>query len=169
MGLRCSGKTTVGPLLAQRLGCGFVDLDERTAAKVGCATAGDVLRSLGEAAFRAAEAVALREVLALAQPMVIALGGGTPTAPGAAAMIMDAQARRAAVVVYLRAVPEVLVERMRTGGHSSRPSLTGAGAVEEVGVLFQRRDPMYARLADRVVDAVLPAELIVEQLASRAG
>lgn len=167
MGLRCSGKTTVGPLLAQRLGCLFVDLDERTAAKAGKSTAGEALGSLGEPGFRAAELRALREVLETGTPMVVALGGGTPTAPGAAAMIMDAQARRAAVVVYLRAAPEVLMERMRAGGHASRPSLTGAGAVEEVAVLFQKRDPLYTRLADRVVDAALPAMAVVELVASR--
>lgn len=166
IGLRCSGKTTVGPLLAQRLGRLFVDLDDRTAAAAGCGRAGEALRSLGEPGFRAAEVRALREVLEAGVPMVVALGGGTPTAPGAAAMLMDAQARRAAVVVYLRASPEVLTERMRAGGHASRPSLTGAGAVDEVAVLFQRRDPLYMRLADRVVDATLPTAQIVEQVAS---
>lgn len=165
IGLRCSGKTTVGPLLAQRLGCLFVDLDDRTALAAGCATAGEALRSLGEPGFRAAEVGALRVVLEAPVPAVVALGGGTPAAPGAAAAIMDAQARRAAVVVYLRASPEVLMERMRAGGHASRPSLTGAGAVEEVPELFQKRDPLYTRLADRVVDATLPTAAIVEQVA----
>ena len=43
IGLRCSGKTTVGPLLAQRLGRLFVDLDDRPAAAAGCGRAGEAL------------------------------------------------------------------------------------------------------------------------------
>lgn len=169
IGLRCSGKSTAGKLLARRLGWPFIDLDEKTAARMRCANAAEALRTEGEAAFRVAEMQALREVLAVREPTVIALGGGTPTAPGAPALLLDAQAGRVAVVAYLRATPELLAERLRADGEQSRPSLTGAPAADEVATLFLRRDPLYSRLADKIIDASGTPEEVVAQLASPGG
>ncbi|MBY0262467.1 MAG: hypothetical protein K2Q20_08995, partial [Phycisphaerales bacterium] len=82
IGLRGSGKSTLARLLAKRLGLIPVDLDDRTPGFAGQPTVAAVFANLGEPAFREAEARALRQ--ALAEPgIVLALGGGTPTAPGA--------------------------------------------------------------------------------------
>ena len=164
IGLRCSGKTTVGRLLAQRLGHGFIDLDDRTAEVLNSPSPADALSSHGEPAFREAESTALRDALATPSPTVIALGGGTPTAPGATAMILDAQGARRAVVVYLRAPADILTQRFRNTNAESRPALTPAGTLDEVPTLFAQRDPLYRRLADRIMDATQPTESIVEQL-----
>lgn len=165
IGLRCSGKSTVGRLLAERLQRPFIDLDDRTAAILNFTTAGDALRTHGEPAFRAAESQALRAVLTDPTPAIIALGGGTPTAPGAAALLLEAQGAGRAMIVYLRATPELLAQRLRNSSAATRPSLTGAGAVAEVGLLFQQRDPLYTRLANRVADGSLAATQIVTTLA----
>lgn len=147
IGLRASGKTTIGRLAAERLGLGFADLDDLTPRKLGASTAAEALQSAGENAFRDAEAEALREVLA-AKPMLIALGGGTPTAPGAADTLRDA----GTMIVYLRAQPETLGVRLAQTDLTSRPSITGRGVIEEVAELFDRRDPVYRRLAHVVID-----------------
>ncbi len=165
IGLRCSGKSTVGRLLADRLQRPFIDLDDRTPAILDCATAGDALRAHGEPAFRAAETQALRAVLAEPTESIIALGGGTPTAPGAAAVLLDAQGAGHAVIVYLRATPEVLAARMTSGEASSRPALIGPSSIDEVPAIFIRRDPLYTRLADRIIDAAQSVNAIVEQVA----
>src|SRR5215831_318416 len=101
IGLRGSGKTTIGRALGAALALPFVDLDELTAKAMGARTVGEAFRSGGQAAFRAAEARALREAL-LKRDQVLALGGGTPTAPGAADAMCAAQ-RGGARLIYLRA------------------------------------------------------------------
>lgn len=146
MGLRGSGKSTLGRRLAERLGRVFVDLDDRTAAALGASAAGAALRSHGEPAFRAAEVVALREALGEAG-VVLALGGGTPTASGAADLLREAAASGGAALVYLRAEPRTLAGRLTAAGAPDRPGLTGDDPVAEIAMLFERRDPLYRELA----------------------
>lgn len=149
MGLRGSGKSTLGRALAAALGAPCTDLDERTAARLGATTAGEAFRRFGENAFRTAESEALEEVLA-ATPCILALGGGTPTAPGAADLIACARREGRAYVVFLDPPLDVLTARLRveTG---DRPSLTGRGVIEEMEEIAARRRPLYAALADLVV------------------
>lgn len=153
IGLRGSGKSTVARLLAARMGRAAVDLDERVDAALRVATAGDAIRAFGEPAFRRAELQALQEVLRT-HGQVVALGGGTPTAPGVAEMLESEKKRGRAVVVYLRASAGVLrsrVERDKVNARN-RPSLTGAGALDEIEVLLNLRDTLYTSLASAVID-----------------
>jgi len=157
IGLRASGKSTVGRRLAEEFGVPFVDLDDRTAALLGAATVGEAFRAAGEPRFREAESAALRAAL-LEPPQVIALGGGTPTAPGAAAMISAARDAKHAAVVFLDPALDALAARLaRDAG--DRPSLTGLGVVAEVEKVAEMRRPLYAALADLVftgeVDSVM--------------
>ena len=80
-GAPASGKSTLGKVLAERLGAKFVDLDERIVAKAGKPIP-EIFASSGEAAFRDLESKALRESLAPkdnrpATNLVVSLGGGT--------------------------------------------------------------------------------------------
>ena len=76
MGLRGSGKTTVGGLLARQLDGEFVDLDDRVLATFAETTVTDVFSAHGEQAWRAAEARVLHELLSrtAGRDSVIALG-----------------------------------------------------------------------------------------------
>jgi shikimate kinase len=76
-GFMGSGKSTVGKLLAKRLGCPFRDLDDIIVATQGRSIA-SIFESEGEAAFRAIETAALREQIqaAAGENFVLALGGG---------------------------------------------------------------------------------------------
>ena len=151
MGLRGSGKSTLGPLLAERLRCVFFDLDDLTARRLHSVTAAQAWHRHGEPAFRAAEAAELGMLLGTQHdtpaPRVIALGGGTPTAPGAADLIRAATADGQTRVVYLRATPAQLTERLRTTTLTDRPTLTGRGTLEEITEVFEKRDPLYTQLA----------------------
>ena len=146
MGLRASGKTTLGRALAARLEVGFIDLDEVTAVRLGTPTAGEGLRARGEAAFRAAEVLALED--ALRTDGVLALGGGTPTAPGAAAQLEACTSP----VVYLHASAGELRDRLAASDQGARPALTDAGTVGEVDAVYAQRDPLFRELADAIVD-----------------
>jgi len=149
IGLRGSGKTTLGLLLAESLGVGFWDLDALTLDAMGHRTVTEAWDQMGEPAFREAETAALERVIRQQQQHggVIALGGGTPTAPGAEEVIRESGAE----TVYLRADPALLKLRLQHGAGADRPSLTGADSLEEIDQVFNDRDARYRVLADHVV------------------
>lgn len=147
LGLRGSGKSTLGRALASGQRALFVDLDDVTASLLKCSTPAEALNKHGQAAFRAAELKALGSP-GVARAKVVALGGGTPTAPGAP----DALRKSGATLVYLRAGPDTLRARLAATDLASRPSLTGADVLAEIEALFERRDPIYLALADEVIE-----------------
>ncbi|HEY8672363.1 MAG TPA: 3-dehydroquinate synthase [Candidatus Dormibacteraeota bacterium] len=120
VGLPGSGKTTVAPLLAERLGWSSVDLDDEVAAVSGRSPAA-IIAGDGEAFFRQVELAALQSVLQRAGPVVIACGGGVITQAAAQRTLTDACA-----VVWLDAPDAVLVERL--GDVATRPLLEGSAA-----------------------------------------
>lgn len=167
IGLRASGKSTLGRLLAQRLGRDFVDLDDVVARRMGASGPGEAIARDGIDAFRAAETDALRSVLET-PARVIALGGGTPTAPGAADLLRASGAH----LVYLRGSPETLRSRLRETDNTDRPALVGDDAIDEVRTLHEQRDAPYRSLAGSVVhiDGVSRESVLAALIAlGRAG
>lgn len=163
IGLRGSGKSTLGRALAAAQGCVFVDLDEVTPQVMGFGSVAEAWGARGESEFRAAEAAALQEALR-GDGVVIALGGGTPTAPGCAERLIEERRAGRVVVAYLRAEPAALRERLRGRIDASRPSLTGKDPLAEIDDVFAARDPLYQRLATRMVENVRSVEDGVERL-----
>ncbi|MCE2967072.1 MAG: shikimate kinase [Phycisphaerales bacterium] len=153
LGLRASGKSTVGPMVAAALGTVFVDLDDELARDSGAARAGDVLRSLGEAGFRERERASLDRVLGMSIDAcgVLALGGGTPTWDASRVLLERERSSGRAMLVYLRASAETLADRLRRSDPAQRPALLGSDPVAEVSELLSRRDGLYAALANAVV------------------
>lgn len=151
MGLRGSGKTSLAPRIAAAVRAPWVDLDTRTREALHSESIIKAWQVHGEAGFRAAEADALARVLT-ESPSVIALGGGTPTAPGAVELLRSATTA-GSTLIYLRVSPESLARRLAAQGGSDRPSLTGRGVVEEIAEVFAARDPLYSSLATGVVEA----------------
>ena len=157
IGLRGSGKTTLGRLLAARRAVPFVDLDDRTVASAGHASVSAMFRAVGEGAFRLAERAALEASLAqdAAAGSVIALGGGTPTAPGAREMLEAARDAGRIRIVLLDAPPAVLGARLAVAP-GDRPLLMGADFAEEAALLAERRMPAYRALAQATVMTARP-------------
>ncbi len=158
VGLRASGKTTLGQALAARLGWTFADGDELLARHVGRGAA-QFLVEAGEGAFRAAEREVLVPFLATADRVVLATGGGA---------VLGEEVRRglAAIgilTVWLVADLQVLSRRLQTAT-SSRPPLTGLPADRELSLLAERRRPLYREVADAVLDT---GQLSVEQCVDR--
>jgi len=146
IGLRGCGKSTLGEQLADALGRPFLDLDALVSERLGMSGPGAIIDQHGIERFREEEAAAL--AFALEQPAgVLALGGGTPTAPGALDMLVSDRAR----VFYLRATPGTLAERLCQADNTDRPALVGDDPVSEIGVLFDQRDGIYQNLAESVV------------------
>lgn len=117
LGMKHSGKSTLGRLYAQREHLPFYDLDDLLAAEHGAVpplTPREIMKTLGKAAFQEFETKAAGRIAEkLAQePGVLALGGGTITNPEAMAALTGPWAR----LVYLQDSAEVLFERIMRGG-----------------------------------------------------
>ena len=152
IGYRGSGKTTVGRLLAGRLGWDFADADDHIEAAAGKSIT-DIFASEGEAGFRDREASALGE-LCQKPRLVIATGGGAVLRPANRELL-----RASGFVVWLRVPPETAWVRLQTDPTTAarRPNLTAAGGIDEVRALLAAREPLYRETADLVVDADAPS------------
>ena len=136
------GKSTVGSLVADALGCPFLDLDALIEKKAG-KTIPQIFAADGEAAFRQLEKKLLEETVKkhAGGTAVLALGGGTVTVPGAPALLHEKT-----LCIWLRATLETLLSRL-DGGTGNRP-LSGEGFAERLST----REPLYEQAARIVLD-----------------
>lgn len=154
VGFMGAGKSSVGRVVARRLGVPFVDLDRRIEERAG-ATIEGIFAARGEGAFRELEKEAVREAVAV-PGRVIAAGGGAFLDPGNRGRLSAY-----APVVFLDASPETVLARLAPD--RSRPLLRGADRAARVKELLEARRPLYA-LADL---AVATDGLTVEEVADR--
>lgn len=143
VGMMGAGKTTVGRLVADRLGCPYADSDAEVEAATG-RTVPEIFAEQGEAAFRAAEAEVLAKAVAGDGAVVVSVAGGAVLDPANRALI-----RRSGTVVWLRANPVTLAGRVGDG--AGRPLLSERPG-EELARLEVVRRPYYAEVADAAVD-----------------
>ncbi len=150
-----SGKSTLGPALAQRLGVPFVDVDAVIEARQGRAIR-DIFADDGEPAFRAIERDVTVELLA--GEGVISLGGGAPLTPEIAAALA------AVPTVWLQVDARHAVKRI--GLDEGRPLLAGGGVRATLIKLLNARTPVYRALADLEIDTNgrEPDELVAQIL-----
>lgn len=163
-GFMGAGKTTVGRMLAKRLGWDFFDLDDGIVAAEGQSIAA-LFAEHGEAAFRERERRALERVLA-AKKMVLALGGGALETPANRELL---QAAAGTQVVFLEAPIEVLLLRceeqqnqagqMKTGA-AVRPVLADPALLER----YTRRLPQYRQAHHTFTTAGHEPAAIVEKI-----
>ncbi len=147
IGYRGTGQSTIGRLLAARLGWEFVDCDEWIEAAAGQSIAA-IFAAEGESGFREREAAAIRA--ACSRPdRVIATGGG-------AVLRADnrQQLRQQSLIVWLLARPETILRRLTADPTSTqrRPALTDQPALLEIHTLLEQRRPLYESLADIRID-----------------
>ena len=143
VGLSGSGKSTVGPILARRLGYRFVDLDREIEARAGASVA-RIFRRRGEGEFRRLEAAAAACV-AREEDVVVATGGGW-MARRAIDRSSDGRVR-----VWLRVRPETAIHRLSREGAEIRPLLVGPDPEAALAALLAARETAYAE-AEVVVD-----------------
>jgi shikimate kinase len=156
VGYRGTGKSTVGRLLAERLGRPFADADLELEARVGRPIAA-IFAELGEPAFRDWEERILAE-LTNRTGAILATGGG---------VVLRESNRRAlrdfGFVVWLTAAPGVLAGRLQAdqGAGGQRPALTTAGTLAEIADVLEARLPLYHAVADARVETSrqTPAEV----------
>jgi len=143
VGLMGAGKTSVGKLLARRLGKTFYDCDQEIERATGVKVA-VIFEIEGEAGFRAREEKTLAELVGHKE-IVLATGGGAVLSAANRKLLADN-----GVVVYLRAsAPDLWA---RTRHDKNRPLLNTADPLARLQQLYDQRDPLYREVADIVVD-----------------
>lgn len=130
--------------MAGRLGRPFFDVDAWIADEEGVSIS-TIFETRGEAAFRNLEAKVLASFLANPIASVLSVGGGAVAASHNRAAMVDQQH-----VVWLRATDATLASRVGDG--SDRPLLAGKDLAAELARLSKERTPMYAEVADIIVD-----------------
>ena len=157
-GFMGSGKTTVGQILADALGCPFLDLDQLIVKKAGRSIP-EIFAAEGEKGFRRLEKQVLEQTVAryAESTAVLALGGGTVTVPGAVGLLQEKT-----LCIYLKASWEVLQSHLE-GQKEGRPL-----ADEDMQERYLERLPLYEKAAQVILDTegLSPEELADEIIIS---
>jgi XRE family transcriptional regulator, aerobic/anaerobic benzoate catabolism transcriptional regulator len=163
IGLRGAGKSTLGKLLAKKIGWDFVELNKEIEAQNGLSVA-EIIALYGQEGFRRMEQTALGQLLSRRAPVVLATGGGIVSEPLTFDLILSSF-----YTVWLKAEPEEHMARVRGQG-DLRPMADDRSAMAELRTILLSREPLYARAsavadtaglsvdaaAARLVDAVAP-------------
>jgi XRE family aerobic/anaerobic benzoate catabolism transcriptional regulator len=144
LGVRGAGKSSVGAVLARRLGVAFVELDQRIEEAAGLPL-GELFALHGEAYYRRIEREVLTQLLATPPPMVLATGGSIVNDPTNYALL-----RARCRTIWLHARPEDHWNRVVAQG-DQRPMAENPHAFAELRALLAARDQLYAR-ADHTIE-----------------
>jgi len=150
-GFMGSGKSTVGPILAERLGWQFVDVDEAIEAEAGASIA-DIFARYGESTFRDREHATIAR-LAAGENLVLALGGGAIEREDTRNLLLRDSGT---LLVHLEVKLETTLDRC-AGTETSRPVLADHANLK---TRYDRRLPLY-RMAHLTVhtDGLNPPEV----------
>jgi XRE family transcriptional regulator, aerobic/anaerobic benzoate catabolism transcriptional regulator len=156
IGLRGAGKSTLGKILAKKIGWSFVELNKEIERQNGLSVP-EIINLYGQEGFRRMEQAALAQLLARKELMVLATGGGIVSEPLTFDLIL-----KSFYTIWLKAEPEEHMARVRGQG-DLRPMADDRSAMTELRNILVSREPLYAR-ANAVVDT---AGLSVEDAAAR--
>ena len=166
-GFMASGKSSVGPRVAARLGLTFIDLDRLIRAHDGRSIP-EIFAEEGEAAFREQERAALRST-ADPDDLVVALGGGALVAEANRAF-----AKEHGRIVYLKVDSDTILDRVADEAEQ-RPLLQDDSGTplppdrmrERIEQMLADRRPAY-RDAHATVDATAPLDAVVDAVTRTA-
>lgn len=144
IGMMGAGKTTVGELIARRLGLDLKDTDSLVESASGLSIS-EIWDRGGESTFRDQESREIERIAADGRDCVVATGGGAVLRPRNVETM-----RLAGIVVWLRADPGVLASRVR--GSDTRPLLRDGPGEDRLAALLSDRDADYASAAHHQVD-----------------
>jgi XRE family transcriptional regulator, aerobic/anaerobic benzoate catabolism transcriptional regulator len=156
IGLRGAGKSTLGKILAKKIGWNFVELNKEIESQNGLSVA-EIIALYGQEGFRRMEQNALQQLLSRKELMVLATGGGIVSEPLTFDLVLSSF-----YTVWLKADPEEHMARVRRQG-DLRPMADDRSAMAELRNILISREPLYARAAT-VVDT---AGLSVDSAAAR--
>jgi XRE family aerobic/anaerobic benzoate catabolism transcriptional regulator len=144
IGLRGAGKSTLGKMLAKKIGWTFVELNKEIEQQNGLSVA-EIIALYGQEGFRRMEQAALAQLLARKEPIVLATGGGIVSEPVTFDLVLSSF-----YTVWLKASPEEHMDRVIAQG-DLRPMRGRDHAMAELRAILKQRERLYA-LADASVD-----------------
>ena len=159
IGLPGSGKSTVGALLAAKLGRPFLDFDAEIERRQGMPIS-QIFGERGEPAFRELERE-VTESVKTQDAMVLAPGGGWVSAPQTVALL-----KPPAKLVYLRVRPETALKRLGTAA-GGRPLLNRPDPLGELNKLLLERRTAYQAADLEVGTELLTPEQVTDQIAEK--
>jgi len=150
IGYRCTGKTTVGKILAQRLAHDFLDMDQAIEQQTG-STIADLVRTQGWDYFRRIEKKMLFKTGEM-EDTVVSTGGGIVTDPENLVFL-----KTAGFTIWLDADIGTILSRLDSDPVTlaSRPSLTARNLAEETEEMLNIRRPLYAGAAHLKIETGL--------------
>mgnify|MGYP000342024817 CR=1 FL=1 len=157
-GFMGTGKSSVGRLLAARLGFTFVDTDAAIESRCG-QTVHEIFRDRGEPAFRAMEA-ALAQELGAGDRQVIATGGRMMLDSANAAALS-----RHGLIFCLWATPEEILERLSGASTAVRPLLEGPDPEARIRLLYEERQAGYKQFSPVTTSGKTITAVVEELLA----
>ena len=138
IGLRGAGKSTLGALLADRLGVGFLELDREIEIEAGLGL-GEIMELHGQAGFRRLERAVLDRLIATHAHAVIAAGGGIVAEAGTFSRLLES-----CLTVWIKAAPEAHMQRVIDQG-DLRPMRDNRRAMADLRAILASREALYAR------------------------
>jgi XRE family aerobic/anaerobic benzoate catabolism transcriptional regulator len=157
IGLRGAGKSTLGRMLANKIGWSFVELNKEIEAQNGLSVA-EIIALYGQEGFRRMEQAALGQLLARKELMVLATGGGIVSEPLTFDLILSSF-----YTIWLKAEPEEHMARVRRQG-DLRPMADDRSAMAELRNILLSREPLYARASTTVDTAGLSIDAAAARL-----
>jgi len=143
-GMRGSGKTTLGKLLAKKLSMNFVDTDKEIERSEKL-TISEMVEQFGWDYFRKKENIYIEKISTKVRNSIISTGGG---------VILDKEniinLKRTGIIIFIHTPVEILSKRIHNT--NKRPSITGKDVREELNQVWKERDDKYIKSADIIYE-----------------
>jgi XRE family transcriptional regulator, aerobic/anaerobic benzoate catabolism transcriptional regulator len=162
IGLRGGGKSTLGRLIADPLGCPFIELDREVERETGMGLS-ELFEMFGQATFRRMERAALEAVLDAHPRFVLATGGGLVTEPATFELLLAS-----CFTVWVKARPEEHMQRVMEQG-DLRPMAGHARAMDDLVAILASREPLYAKADATIETTGLTPDEVLQRLLRALG